>query len=154
MSGPAPGSIRRPIKPANGRGTGQTPLLPAGGLQGQVIAQGVMVVDILVSQPDAKYPLAQQRPKPVRDLAGLPGIIQTPHQIGQQAQPPLGQSQQADAAIGRDIPTAKIDLNTALTTGWKFDLRRGTIRHRQTPRRIRSKRLNYNALSGFGGNFL
>ena len=53
-----------------------------------------------------------------------------PGQLGEQAILPLGQSQKSDTVVRGDLAAGKIKFDPALPTGWKFNLRRGTICHR------------------------
>ena len=66
MRRPRPSPAGRPIKPADGRRAGKTPVAPDRRLQRQVGAQTGMVIDVFVAQRDRVHPLAQQRHKPVR----------------------------------------------------------------------------------------
>ena len=66
-------------------------------------------------------------------LAGLAPVVETLCQIKEQAKPLLCQVQKPDTIIGRVISTGKIDPDPKLTTGWKRDLLKATIRHRWPP---------------------
>ena len=61
MGGPGPRAVGGLVKTANGRGRGQPAIPPAGSLEGQIIAQGVMIVGIFIAERHRKHPLAQQR---------------------------------------------------------------------------------------------
>ena len=89
VGGPGPSPIGGPVKAANGRGGGQPPIPSAGGLEGQIIAQGVMIVGVFIAQRHRIHPLAQQRQQSMADLAGLAAIVQTAGQIREQANPAL-----------------------------------------------------------------
>ena len=120
-------------------------------LQGQVMAQR-RVVDILVTQRQGEHP-AQQGDNVMLDLAPLPGVIKPARRRSGQSQPPVGLAKQHNAAVAGDLATAKISRHTTLTTGWKLNLKRSTIRHRRSPCYVHSKQLNYNTLLEFGGTF-
>jgi hypothetical protein len=77
-----------------------------------------MVVDVLIAQSQAKDPLPQQRRQIMSYLALLTAIVDPPGQARQQAQPPFGQVQQGDTAVGRDLTAGKIKFYPALLTGW------------------------------------
>jgi hypothetical protein len=134
MGGPGPRAVGGPVKTANGRGRGQPAIPPAGGLEGQIIAQGVMIVGIFIAERHGKHPLAQQRQQFMADFAGLSAIVQSSGQTREQPNPALRQIQQTDTAVRRDITATKISLNTPPPAGWKSNHRRGTIRHRRTSR--------------------
>ena len=78
--------------------------------------------------------LAQQRQKSVRDLARLALVSEAARQARHQAEPAVRQGHKQRPAVRRDIAARKIRLDPTATTPWKFDLRKGTIRHRRAPR--------------------
>ena len=133
MGRPRPLPVRRPLQPAHRRRTGQPRVTPTGALQHQIVAQPVMIVDVLMAQRQRKRPLTQQGQQPMTDLAGLAPVDQPPRQPRQQADPPVRRRQQHGATVRGDIAAGKIRLDATPTTGWKFDLRKGTIRHRRAP---------------------
>ncbi len=124
---------RRPTRRWRWRGAGEATIAPDRRLQRQVVAQTFMVVHVFVAQRHGVHPLAQQRQKFMRDLAGLARVVEPARQARQQAKPAVRQSQKQRPAVRRDIAAGKIRLNPTPTTPWKFDLRKVTIRHRRSP---------------------
>ena len=74
-------SVRRPLEPADGRFSGQTPGPAARSPQHQVVAQSGMIVGVFIAQREGKNPLAQQGCKIMINLAGLAPIIEPAGQI-------------------------------------------------------------------------
>ena len=97
------------------------------------MAQGGVVVEVLVAQRDPEDPLAQQVHQPVPHLAALTTVRQPACHRRRQTKQAISLAQQQHAAIARHISASEIRLDTALATGWKQDLIRGTMCHRQTP---------------------
>ena len=120
MRRPGPAPVRRPLQPAHRRRAGQPPVATTGGLQHQIVTQALMVVDVFVAQRHREDPLAQQRRQPMLDLGPLTPVHQTAPQPRQQAEAALRRRQQHGTAVRRDLTTAKVGLDPAPTTGWKF----------------------------------
>ena len=79
-------AIRAMLKSAQGRGAGQGLDPRGGGLQGQVVAQFVVIVQVFVTQGQGVDPLAQQLQQGVI-TAGLTSTVH--HGPGRQGQPHL-----------------------------------------------------------------
>ena len=77
VDAPGPGPLGPVLEAAQGRRAGQHPVALGRRLHGQVMAQGVMVVEVLVAQRDPEHPLAQHVHKPVPHLAAL-AIVRKP----------------------------------------------------------------------------
>ena len=76
-------------------------------LHGQVMAQGVMVVEVLVAQRDPEHPLAQHVHKPVPHLAALAIVRQASSHRRRQIKPAIRLAQQHHPAIARRIAAVK-----------------------------------------------
>ncbi len=129
----------RPVPPsgvleaAQRRRAGQGTVPLGRRLQGEIVAKGRVVVDVLVAQRQPEHPLAQHGGKMMRHLALLPDIDQPPRNASRQTRKPVRLTKQQDPAVAGDVATREISLYTPLPARWKFDLRKGTIRHRQIP---------------------
>ncbi len=97
---------------------------------GPVVAQGVVVVQVLVTQGQAVDPLPQHIPQTVLNLARLPVVGQPPGKRCRQSRQVIRPAQQQNAAVARHMTSIEAGGYPAFTTGWKFQLIGGTICHR------------------------
>ncbi len=95
-----------------------------------VVAQGVVVVQVLVTQGQAVDPLPQHIPQTVLNLARLPVVGQPPGKRCRQSRQVIRPAQQQNAAVARHMTSIEAGGYPAFTTGWKFQLIGGTICHR------------------------
>ncbi len=113
---PAGGVLEAAQRRRAGQGT-----VPLGRcLQGEIVAQSRVVVDVLVAQRQGEYPLAQHGGKPMLDLAPLPGIDQPPRNASRQPRKPVRLTKQQDPAVAGDVATRKLSLDAPLAAGWKL----------------------------------
>ncbi len=130
VRGPSHLAVGRVLEPAQRRRTGWR-LIPIGRrLQCLVVAQGVVVVQILVTQGQAVDPLPQHISQTVLNLARLPVVGQPPGKRCRQSQQVIRPAQQQNAAVARHMTSIEAGGYPAFTTGWKFQMIGGTICHR------------------------
>ena len=110
-----PGTLCPGLEPAQGRGAGQHPVLPDRRLQGRIVAQLVVIVQVLVAQTQGIQPLTQQMQLAVL-ATGLPtGIAKQPGYPGCQTEPAVLFAHQHHPAIAGDFSAVEIGLDfTAL----------------------------------------
>ncbi len=87
-----------------------------------VVAQGVVVVQVLVTQGQAVDPLSQHISQTVLNLARLPVVGQPPGKRCRQSQQAIRPAQQQNAAVARHMTSIEAGGYPAFTTGWKFQL--------------------------------
>ncbi len=131
VDAPRPGPVGGVLETAQRRRAGQHPVTLRRRLQSEIMAKIRMVVDILVTQRQPEYSLAQHGRETMLHLARLPGVDQAPRRRGRQTQQPIRLAQKQNPAIARDVAAAKISHHPPLAAGWKLKAQRGTIRHRQ-----------------------
>ena len=121
------------LEAAQRRRAGQSPVAPGRRLQGKVMAQGRVIVQILVAQRNPEYPLAQQIRHAMAQLAPLTRIAKPARHRRRQAKPAIRLTQQQRTAIARHLTAVETRLDPAPATGWKRKPTRDTIRHRRAP---------------------
>ncbi len=97
---------------------------------GLVVAQGLRVVQVPVTQGQAVDPLPQHIPQTVLNLARLPVVGQPPGKRCRQSRQVIRPAQQQNAAVARHMTSIEAGGYPAFTTGWKFQMIGGTICHR------------------------
>src|SRR5690625_4523509 len=118
----------------------------------RIMAQAVVVVQILVAQYDAKEPLPHQCRDPVLDQLGPPMILKTGGNALHQPDRSIRRSQQQSTSVRRDVSTAKGRLHATLFDGCKLKQLWGTLcLHRGPP--LSSKRGKTPGQSGCDGRF-
>jgi hypothetical protein len=133
-----------PVFPAaQGGRAGQRHAAAQRGLDRQVAAQCLVVVEVFITQGQSVNPLPQQAQAIVVNTGLAPWILQDPGDRFGQAQATVDLLQQQHAAIGSDVTALKIGFDTAALTGWKLKRFLGTVCHRQNLSDIRLKQLNY-----------
>ena len=128
---PRAGRLGAVLEAAQRRRAGQRRIAPGRRLKRGVMAQRRVVVEIFIAQRDPEHPLAQHVDQPVLHLAPLAPVDQRPRNRRRQPQPAVRLAQQQSPAVARHLAAVERRLDTALTTGWKLNRLRGTIRHRQ-----------------------
>ena len=116
--GPIPASAV--LEAAQGRRAGQGAVPLGRRLQGEIMAKGRVIVDILVAQRQPVHPLTQHGDKTMLDLAPLPGIDQPPRHRSRQSRQPVRLTKQQNPAVASDVATRKLSLDAPLATGWKL----------------------------------
>ena len=100
----------------------------------RVMAQMVVVVQILVTQRDAEHALANKRPHTVFDQIPAPPIDEARRKPINQADRPIRCLQQHATGIRRDRPAIERSDDTTSSNACKVKLRCTTLcRHRGTP---------------------
>ena len=111
------------LEAAQRRRAGQSPVAPGRRLQGKVMAQGRVIVQILVAQRNPEYPLAQQIRHAMAQLAPLTRIAKPARHRRRQAKPAIRLTQQQRTAIARHLTAVETRLDPAPATGWKSESR-------------------------------
>ena len=84
-------------------------------LEGGIVPQHVAIVAIRIAGHDRQHAKPQDFIKGMRDLAGLPRIVQASRQAVRQIQPPFDVLEQQDTTIGRGAPSVDHDRNRLVT---------------------------------------
>jgi hypothetical protein len=84
-------------------------------LEGGIVAQHVAVVAIRIAGHDCQHAKPQDFMQRMRDLPGLPRIMQARHQTVRQVQPPFDVLEQQDTSIGRGASSVDQDRNRLVT---------------------------------------
>lgn len=119
MHRPRPAAVGGVLEPAQSRRAGQRPIALGRRLHGEVVAQGGVVIDVLIAKGDRHHPLAQHVDEAVAHLAGLAIIPQPAGHRRRQAQPTIRLAQQQRPAVRGHLATVKPSLHPALATGWQ-----------------------------------
>ena len=142
VDGPGGRPVGAVLEPAQRRRARQHAVPLNGGLPRRIPAQRSVVVQILVSQRDAKHPLAQQIDQPMPAARRITIILEPRRHRRQQPELAIRLPQQQHTAIARDIPAGKFRLDPTPTAGWKPHPLLDTICHGEALRPIQSKHLN------------
>ena len=109
------------------------------------MAQGRVIVQILVAQRNPEYPLAQQIRHAMAQLAPLTRIAKPARHRRRQAKPAIRLTQQQRTAIARHLTAVETRLDPAPATGWK---KKADQRYNPSPPRSRVRfclnQLNHN----------
>ena len=97
-------------------------LAPAGQGQQPVVAQLVVIVDILVAERQSEHPLADQGLEAVLDHGLVAAVIETAGEPLHDAEPLLEVAQENGAAVGAQGSTIEPGLDAAAEMGLKRDL--------------------------------
>ena len=84
-------------------------------LEGGIVPQHVAVVAIRIASHNRQHAKPQDLIKGMRDLSGLPRIVQASRQAVRQIQPPFDVLEQQDTTIGRGAPSVDHDRNRLVT---------------------------------------
>ena len=99
--------------------------------QGGIVAQLVVIVDILVAESDPADPLPEQRPKPVHHQFRRPMIDEAIRHTIEQTDRRSAMTQQQGPGIATDRPAIEGRHHATAIEGFKFELIGDTLcRHR------------------------
>ena len=101
----------------------------------RIVAQFVMVVEVLVAERDPVDPLPDQRRNPMLDVAWIATVHETRGKAIDQPNGTVRGSQQQRPGVRRDPPAIKSGDNNSSFDGCKLEQFRATLcRHRGAPR--------------------
>ena len=100
----------------------------------RIVSQSVMVVQVLIAQRQAEYPLTHERRNRMLDQRGIAPINKTARGAFDQLHGLVRAAQQQSPGVRRHRPPAEIGDHLALFHGCKFKQRRATLcLHRGIP---------------------
>jgi len=100
----------------------------------RVLAQFVVVVEVLIAQGQAEDPLAHQSLDPVLHIAGVAPVPETLREPTDQPQATIHLAQQQTAGVRGDVAAIEAGHHHAAADRFKFILLRATLcRHRGAP---------------------
>ena len=124
--------------------------LPASTAKLEVLAQLVMIVEVLVTQRQSENPLRQQGFEPVFDVDRVAPVIEALREPPYQPEAAIHLSQQKRARIGGDVAAIETGHHRAPFNRFKSEKLRATVRpHRGVPFDL-SKSFSQNNFLRFG----
>lgn len=98
-------------------------------LQGDVVTQGLVVIEILIAQDQAEDTLANQRFRAVQAELRITFIIQSASYRTRQPHLTIELTQQQNAAVGGDVAAIEAGENLTAFAAWKGGGGHGTFYH-------------------------
>src|SRR5262249_58412348 len=94
-----------------------------------VVAEGLVVVEVLVATGDAEDALGQKGALGVGDEVGIAGVGEAAVQGVQQAEAPVGLAEEQGAGVGGQGASGEVGLDAAAIQGGEGEGSRGTLCH-------------------------
>ncbi len=129
VDGDRPVPVSLLLEAAQGGLTGQHAIGIDGGLQGDIVTQRLVVVEILVAQRQAKHALPNQGFGAMQAALSVALVAESASDGAGQAHLAIELPQQQDTAVGSDITAIETGDDLTAFAAWKGSGRRGTFCH-------------------------
>ena len=126
-------AVRARFQAAEGGAAGEVRVALQGRLPGQIVAQRVVIVEVLVAQGQSENALAQEVHLPVGDQKRVARVAQPPIQGGAEAQAAVRLAQEQNAPVAGDVAAGEAGLDFTAIKAWKVAKVLRTIWHERSP---------------------